>query len=289
MLEDVDRRKLSLSTGVEIALLDWGGSGAPILLHHANGFCGALWDSVARALSDVYRVFAVDARGHGDSSKPPPPDAYTWVHFGEDLREVAQTLAGEFGLSRLRAGVGNSFGGTALLLASRRGVRFGDLILVDPVLPPPGTYSGPGEGAVRGNVLSEGALKRRNHWASREEARSWFEGKSLFADWEPHAIDLYVAEGLAEVEGGFALKCPPAVESAIFSQAFASDVRRAVVEVETPTVYARAGRGYFPPELFREAADAAPNGRESVIDSGHLAPMEDPERVVALVRETLGA
>jgi pimeloyl-ACP methyl ester carboxylesterase len=287
MLEGVARRRLPLSNGIEIAALDWGGSGPPILMHHANGFCGALWDSVARELSAGYRVFAMDARGHGDSSKPEHPDAYAWLRFGEDLREVARTLARELRVPRLRAGVGNSFGAAALLLASRPGPLFDDLVLVDPVLPPPDLSI---DGSTqRGGSFAEAARKRRAQWSSREEARSWFGEKPLFADWQPHAIDVYVAEGLEPGEGGFTLKCPPAVEAAIFSQTFASVVREAIEQVDTPTVFARAGRGYFSPVLFSEAAAAMRRGRETVIDSGHLAPMEDPERVAALVRETLAA
>ena len=287
MLEHVTRRRVSLPSGIEIALLDWGGSGPPLLMHHANGFCAAIWDATARALRDEFRVIAMDARGHGDSSKPAPPQPYEWVHFGEDVAAVARSLAAELGVPRLRAGVGNSFGGTALLLASQLAAGealFEELILVDPVLPPPNGASGP---VGRGNTLSEAALKRRAHWPSREEARAWFAGKTLFQKWEAHALDLYVTEGLRDDADGVALKCPPKVESAIFSRSFETDVGAALAAVETPTLFARAGQGYFPEEAFRAAAGRMPEGALVTLDAGHLAPMEASARVARLVREVL--
>ena len=42
ILADVIRRRVSLASGLEIALLDFGGDGPLALLHHANGFCAGL-------------------------------------------------------------------------------------------------------------------------------------------------------------------------------------------------------------------------------------------------------
>jgi pimeloyl-ACP methyl ester carboxylesterase len=53
--------------GLKFHYLDWGGGGPPLLMLH--GFTGHAhtWDHTAAALSDRYRVFALDQRGHGDS------------------------------------------------------------------------------------------------------------------------------------------------------------------------------------------------------------------------------
>ena len=42
-----------------------------------------------------------------------------------------------------------------------------------------------------GKVLPEGAIKRRDVWPSREEAKKLFRERS-FKSWDPRAIDLYV-------------------------------------------------------------------------------------------------
>src|SRR5690606_20922179 len=119
------------------ALLDWGGDGPLVLMHHANGFCAGTLGLVAEALVPAFRVIGMDARGHGDSTKPEEPEAYSWEAFALDALAVAEALAPAHG-GRVAVGVGHSFGGTALLgAAARRPELFGHLVLVDPVLPPP--------------------------------------------------------------------------------------------------------------------------------------------------------
>ncbi len=53
--------------GLKLHYLDWGGPGLPLVMLH--GFTGHAhtWDHTAAALSDQYRVLALDQRGHGDS------------------------------------------------------------------------------------------------------------------------------------------------------------------------------------------------------------------------------
>ncbi|MBW2716905.1 MAG: alpha/beta fold hydrolase, partial [Deltaproteobacteria bacterium] len=112
MLSRAHRRKIVLpNSAIEIALLDWGGEGPLALLHHATGFCAAVWAPVAELLNEHYRVIAMDARGHGDSTKPEGADAYHWEFFGRDVLGVAEVLAAEHPEGRVALGVGHSIGG----------------------------------------------------------------------------------------------------------------------------------------------------------------------------------
>ena len=86
LLPGVIRGRVSVpETGVEIATLDFGGDGPLALLHHANGFCAALWKPVAEALTARYHVVAMDARGHGDSSRPEGETVYAWSEMARDV------------------------------------------------------------------------------------------------------------------------------------------------------------------------------------------------------------
>ena len=77
ILDRAERRRIQLpETEIEIALLDWGGDGPLALLHHANGFCAGVWGCLIEALEGRFRFVAMEARGHGDSSKPEGDDAY---------------------------------------------------------------------------------------------------------------------------------------------------------------------------------------------------------------------
>ena len=81
-------RHLALFLEAGHLVQDWGGEGPLALLHHANGFCSALWAGVAERLRGRFRVIAMDARGQGDSSQPPPGEPCTWEGLCDDLEEA---------------------------------------------------------------------------------------------------------------------------------------------------------------------------------------------------------
>jgi pimeloyl-ACP methyl ester carboxylesterase len=276
----VRRERLAIRDGrLELSLLDWGGSGPPALLHHANGFCAALWAPVAEKLSQRFRVFGMDARGHGDSDKPPPdPANYRWRQFGADAQAVAEALAERHG--PLALGLGHSFGGTALAMAAtERAGLFERLMLLDPIIFP----SDPELRAriSRSNVLAEGARRRRDVWNSRAEAREKWAAKDMFACWEPAALDLYVEEGLApRADGKLQLKCPREVEATIFEANVSVDVISSLPKLETPVSLVHAINGNFPREHFELIAASMQHAVLIEAPTGHFVPMEDSAWVV---------
>ena len=283
MLADARRRRVPLAErGVELALLDWGGDGPLALLHHANGFCAALWEAVAVGLRARFRVIAFDARGHGDSSKPEGAAAYRWPEFGRDVAALAARLAPETGPVAL--GVGHSFGGTALVLAAvERPELFARLLLVDPVvLPRPGRDA---PGAAAASPLAEAARNRRPVFPDRASARERWEGRDTFARWTPRAFELYLAEGLADrADGSVELKCPGEVEAAVFESGGGVDAFALAPRLRAPARVLWARRGDFPRAHFEAWVRSMPEGELGEVDTGHFVPMEDPE---AVVREAL--
>ncbi len=281
-LRGVRRRRLRLSSGIEIALLDFGGRGPLALLHHATGFCAGVWGLVAEGLRERFRVIALDARGHGDSSKPAAPEAYRWDCFADDLEAVALALAAEQG-GRIALGVGHSFGGTATLAAAaRRPALFERLLLVDPVIPPPASAAidpARREGAER---LARSARERRPRWPSREEVRASWAGKDFFAGWQPLALELYLAEGLRErSDGSVELKCPPEVEAWVFEASGSLEVFALAPSVTAAARIQWARSGSFPREVYEALAARMPRGEVEDVDAGHLVPMERPDLVIA--------
>ena len=271
--------------GVEIAALDWGGDGPVALLHHANGFCKGVWGLVAEGLRARFRVVAVDARGHGDSSRPEGEEAYTWERFAEDLLAVAERLAAEAPGGRIAVGVGHSFGGTSTLgAAARRPGLFERIVLVDPVTPPPPAEVGP-ERASHVQSLVDGARKRRADWPSRVEARAWWAERELFQDWLPDALDLYVLDGLRDApDGSVVLKCPGEVEGAVFAAGEGFDVRALARGVATPALWLHAVRGSFSRATYDALAASMRAARVESVDAGHLVPMERPDLVIDAVQ-----
>ncbi len=283
---NVRRRKIPLpAAGVEIAALDWAGDGPLALLHHANGFCAGVWGLVAEALSPRYRVVAMDARGHGDSSCPEGDEAFRWERFAEDVLSVASVLTRESPDGRVALGLGNSFGGTALIAAASRAPGlFERLVVVDPVVLPPRSMAIPPEARGRGRQLAEGARRRRAVFASRAEAREAWAARGFFAAWDPRALDLYVAEGLRDREDGqVELKCSPETEAAVFEASGTFDIFELAPAVRAPALFLWAARDSFPRDLHEALAARMPRARLEATDSGHLIPMERPDLVVEAV------
>jgi pimeloyl-ACP methyl ester carboxylesterase len=279
MLARAQRRTLRLpARGVELALLDWGGDGPLALLHHATGFCKAVWAPIAEALRPRFRVIALDARGHGDSSQLEGAAAYAWPEFGRDLAAAAELLAAQHGTVAL--GMGHSFGGTAMLVASReRPELFRQLVLVDPVAPPPASLLPP-ELLQQPNALAEGARRRRTDWASRAEAREKWGRRSVFRTWRREVLDLYALDGLREhADGSVTLKCPSAVEAAIFEQGRDLDMLAITAAHPTPALWLRATRGNFHGEWCRTLVARMKHAELLDLDAGHLVVMEQPEQV----------
>jgi pimeloyl-ACP methyl ester carboxylesterase len=271
---------------VEIALLDFGGPGAPLLLHPANGFSKGCYALLADALAPQLRVLAMDARGHGDSTRPEAPGRYAWRLFAEDLAAVAERLVGELGVDRLPLAAGHSFGGTSLLGAARRRPDlFERIVLVDPVVPPTGPETRAPERRAHVATMVERASKRRHDWPSRAEARAFFAERELFGDWHPTALDLYVLDGLRErADGSVELKCPGTVEAAVFAAGEdAVDVDGIARGATVPTLWLHAARGSFSRARYERLAASMCSARVEGLDAGHLAPMERPDLVARAI------
>jgi pimeloyl-ACP methyl ester carboxylesterase len=283
LLARAERRSVRLADA-EIALLDWGGPGAPVLFHHANGFCKGVFAPIAERLRPRFRAIAMDARGHGDSSRPEGPESYAWGRFAEDLAAVAAEVAAACGASRLPLAVGHSFGGTSLLGAARRRPDlFERIVLVDPVVPPRPEESGP-ERQEHVASMVERASKRRPHWPSRAEARAFFAERELFARFDPTALDLYVLDGLRDARGGgVELKCPGWVEAAVFAGGEGVDVAGLARAAATPALWLWAAQGSFSRERYRTLAAGMAAARVEDLACGHLAPMERPDLVADAV------
>lgn len=293
MLEGVARRRVKgASEEVELAVLDWGGEGDLVLLHHANGFCAATLAPIAKALRDRFRVVSIDARGHGDSTAVSPvgePDPYAWQTLARDLGTAVGELLLLTGHERVALAIGHSFGGALILkAASAQPADFERLLLCDPVILPPMT---PEEQAARSDSigLASATRKRRDRFPSREAAFEHFRSRALFANFTPEALALYVGEGMAETtEGEVALKCDRNVEAAIFGGGGASASIDSVDRVTAEVVFVHAERGNFLREVYEDVASQMTHARVESLDVGHLFPLEEPECVLKLVDEWLG-
>ena len=272
------------SENQELAVWDWPGEGLPYLFAHATGFHGRCWDRIIAEFPDR-RCIAIDARGHGRSSKPAPP--YVWRAFGRDLAAVAEHLGIENAI-----GIGHSMGGhTTTQAAALRPQTYRALLLVDPTIFPLDYYGGEPPDASF-------TLRRRNQWNSPDEMFERFSTRAPFARWRPEILRDYCEYGLLLADGGrgmgYVLACPPAAEASIYqnSKDPASNIYPEVAAVRAPVTVLRASNTRRPGIFDLAASPTGPelasrflNGREIVLpNASHYIAMETPEVVVEQIR-----
>ena len=113
--------------GLRFHYLEWGRNDAPpaLLLHGIGQQCHS-WDFISLALSDRYRIIALDARGHGDTQWPDDGD-YSLEAHQRDLDAVVEAM----GLKDFVL-IGHSMGGrNGYVFASRRPELVKALVIVD--------------------------------------------------------------------------------------------------------------------------------------------------------------
>ena len=114
--------------GTSVSILA-AGSGAPVVCIHGLGGTKASFLPTVAALTDSYRVIAIDLPGFGDSDKPLAA-AYDAPYFARKVSDSLDAL----GIGRAHV-VGNSMGGrVAIELALSAPRRVGGVVLLSPAL-----------------------------------------------------------------------------------------------------------------------------------------------------------
>jgi pimeloyl-ACP methyl ester carboxylesterase len=262
------------SDGVELEVLDLGGDGPPVLIAHANGFCGGAYLPVARALGEHHRVWAVDLRAHGASSTPASGDL-TWQGMIDDVLAVVEAL--EVGPMH---GLGHSLGGACLLGAeARRPGTVANAYVFEPIVIPPHW----GDSTPRGNPLAEAARRRRASFASKAEALSRYASRPPLGLLRADALAAYVEYGFVELpDGSVTLACTPEDEAKAF-EAPGKPTFEDVAAVDIDVMVGHGMREPFGPQAFApDVAKALTRGSAQAYDHlGHFGPLEDPTTIAA--------
>jgi pimeloyl-ACP methyl ester carboxylesterase len=273
-----------------LAVHEWAepgqNAGAPILLAHPTGFHGRIWVPVAeRLVAAGHRVWSLDFRGHGDSDAPGVNgDEYSWAGFASDALAVIDHL-GLAGDPALIA-AGHSKGAAALLLGeARRAGTYPHIWAFEPIMFPTG--DAPLAGAPADEFpLARSARRRRNEWASIEEAYEAYASKPPLNVMAPESLRAYVEYGLRDRgDGAFELKCRPEVEARTYSMAPANGAWAVLPEV-TATVVVACGENStdIGPKLASAIAERLPHAALEVWpDCGHFGPQQDPHACAASI------
>lgn len=280
-------------------LLSLGGpEGAPPLhIAPANGFVPESYIPMLRPLMAHYRVVSLPPRALWGDGPPPEIDAQT------DWQQAADDLLAGFDQYNLRdvIAVGHSFGGVATLLAAMQDpAPFQALIMLDPTILTRQICQGltylRESGNPYGSPLAQKALRRRDEFASADEAFENFREKRLFADWSDEALRFYAEAGtIPAAGGGVTLRWSPQWEAYYFSTGRTTvweDLPRAAELLpEMPMLFLRGGESdTYLAESAAEVAQILPRAEHDVIPGhGHLFPQSAPDATSARVMGWLRA
>jgi pimeloyl-ACP methyl ester carboxylesterase len=268
---------ITSADGNTIAVYEFGGSGEPLLLVHATGFCAPMYRAFARELTDTFRVVAVDVRGHGNSRAQPDIDL-NWDCIADDVLAVASRI----GDDPLHA-FGHSMGGGVLALAEHlRPGTFRSLFLYEPI-------AFPSDFPMAGqNLMANAARRRRDTFSSREEVLSRYASRPPLNSIRAEFLVDYIDNGFVDnTDGSVSLKCLPANEARIFEEARAMQIER-VADVATPTIVAvgQPHESLDPALLSPFVAKGLANARLLQYDHiGHFGPFEDPFTIAQDIRK----
>jgi pimeloyl-ACP methyl ester carboxylesterase len=269
------------SDDVVVALHDLGGEGESLLISHATGFHGRVYQPLASALSDRFHSLAFDYRGHGDTLLPEAA-RMAWERFADDTVAAAHSMPAPV------CGFGHSMGGACLLMAAHREPdRFRSLVVFEPIIGPP---MGDDDEDRGGGFLAAGARRRRASFDSYDAALANFAAKPPMSLFDPAARSAYVMYGFREdADGKVHLKCQPENEATTYEMGSRHAAWNALPDIEVP-VLVLAGRVALdsPARLAQAIADRLPRGEYLELDDlDHFGPMAAPRRTADVIREFL--
>jgi pimeloyl-ACP methyl ester carboxylesterase len=265
--------RLVSSDGVELAVSDARGEGAPVVFVHGFSNDHSVWDELARALPERFRPIAYDLRGHGDSDWS-IDCRYHPLDHARDLAEIVSALA----LERA-ALVGHSMGGNiATLFAARHPERVRALALVD---------AGPALGQDAWRRASGDVSEQARAYDSIAEYRKLLSLAYPLA--APDALDRLARTSLVQRRDG---RLEPKLDPALLDLLGTDDQLReteamlwdALAKVRCPVLLARGERSAMLPEpvAHRMVEEVLADARLAQIPNAGHAVMLDNGPALAL-------
>lgn len=267
-----------------------------IIFSHANSFPAGTYRLLFEQLRQRgFRVRAVDQFGHD----PRYPVSSNWPHLVQQLADFAKTEIEQADEPAFL--VGHSLGGFLSAMAAAQHPKLGGhgvkgvLLLDSPLL---GGWRATTVGVMKQTQLvgsvSPGkiSLRRRNSWASAEEALAHFEHKKAFARWDPQVLRDYIAHGTHDEAGPHGtrrvLSFTREVETAIYNT-LPHNLDRLLARhpLKCPAAFIGGRASKEMQQVGMAMTEKVVKGRTMMLDGSHLFPMEKPMATAAAIEAAL--
>ncbi|MFC5046141.1 alpha/beta fold hydrolase [Aquimarina hainanensis] len=246
---------------------------------HSNGFPAKCFNCLFNSIESA-DIHYVDLMGHNQ------------FKLDENLENLALELIDsiEKKYNEPIIGIGHSTGGVLMLIAaSLKPHLFKKIIVLEPILYHPwkrrlivimkkiglSSYIGP----------AKRTLKRKSVFRSRDEAKEYFESKSIFQGLHKNCLADYIQYGLKKTENGVELAFSKEIESAIYRSTY-TKLPAGIEKLNGTIIYGSKSN------MFRKS-DAKwwkrkfPNFNMITLDEGHLFPLEKPVQAAKIINHIL--
>jgi 2-(acetamidomethylene)succinate hydrolase len=233
---------ITLSAGLDIHYFHRPGTGPTLIFLHPSSGYGKMWCETTAHLPAGYDVYALDQRGHGDSSRP------DGEYSAEELARDLKLLIDKLGLQRVIV-AGHSLGGrVALCFAAAYPDNTAGLIMV--AGPHLSNFYQTSEAVKTVYTTAYKTMVSETEFASREAALAYistFRPNDSPAAWQ-HRIDYNMTQA---ADGTLTVKYDPVrVAEGLTHQLI--DLKYAAAAVRCPTAFIR---GTHSAEMTQQAAE----------------------------------
>lgn len=259
------------------------GQGPTLHFLSGNGFCGGVYWPLLRQFLPDYGLFTHDIEGQGDSDNPARFSGVRAL-----LRRIPQVMADQGLTGQPLIGIGHSFGGALTLrVAAENPGLFRALVLLDPILFPPLFFAGIRMAALVGrHPMANGARRRRDRWATRDEVIERLRGRGTYKRWTEEAMACFADYATHDEGGQRVLSCPREIEAAVFEHPVYP--WPAFRRIKVPVLFLRGEHSFsFFPAAERLAQRACPQLTLRRLPGSHCFMQQDPRASHAVIAEFL--
>ena len=264
-------------------------SAKPIIhFSHANGIPVEAYRKFLNGFKDRYDIKTIDGIG----VHPDYPITKDWRYLVQQLIDDVEQQSP----SAPVIGMGHSFGSLVTLMAAyKRPDLFSQLIIMDP----PFVI---GKNSMLFELIkilnlkmidqltpAGITLKRKDHWLSKDLAIEALRHNRLFKSFDDDCFNAYIEHGLIEdaQRGGVTLKISKVVEAEIFRTVPAWWWRTPRKPPQTPVHLITASKSPFYKQGLPKGMHEIYKIDFSVVEGGHMFPLEQPNEISRLVQELL--